>query len=181
MKIVAVFHGEKVEEVSSELAVIRSNPTMTVKGMESIQALVPAIAEHGPFAAIYTSLLARALDAASVLALTFGFPELSGLAALGQHANKDGNDVIFYPGYEEEDETTWQGQGMAAVTMLLHRYGSSANILMVGQTAIIGGLVAAAHGISDKAGIHAVVANPNLIANGFVVFEVGLNKIRVVG
>lgn len=180
MKIVAVFHGEKVEGVSSELAPIRSNPTMTVKGMESIQALVPAIAEHGPFAAIYTSLLARALDAASVLALALGIPGLSGLDVLGQHANKDGGDVIFYPGHEGEDVMTWQEQGLAAVGILRNRYGSQATLLVVSHRPIIGGIVAAAHGISDKAGIHGVVTNPNLIANGFVVFEVEGNTIRVV-
>lgn len=178
MRIVAVFHGQKVEGIADKPAEIAVNPTLTVAGMEKIQALVPKIRELGPYYGLYSSRLARALDTASVLALALD-ENIQTAKGLGQHANLDGGIKTYYPGHEGESFKQWQEQALNALHEIWERIGHEIgvtvrydrNVLMVSHRPSIGGLVAAAKGISDEKGIESVVMDKSLTANGYVILH----------
>jgi broad specificity phosphatase PhoE len=181
VKIVAVFHGAKVEGLKGKPAEIGANPPMTVDGMEKILQLIPAIRAEGPFDGAYCSRLARACDAASVLAIELNL-NFQMVAELGQHGNKDGGNVIMYPGHEGEDMVTWQSDGLAAIKKLWENGGHDSTYLVVSHRPIIAGLVGHAINAHTLDELNRIVSDPNLTARGFVVFAVQPGgKIGVVG
>lgn len=177
MKIVAVFHGAKVEGMAGRPTKIGANPPMTVDGMQKILALVPTIAAEGPYTSAYCSRLSRAMDAASILALELDM-DFETMKDLGQHGNKDGSDVIMYPGNEGENMSDWQRQGGRAISKLFDLQAKT--VLIVSHRPIIAGLVAAARGVYDIDGLNAIVNDPALTKKGYVVFECDDGKLTVV-
>jgi broad specificity phosphatase PhoE len=171
MIIVAVFHDEKVAELGGLPDTIRANPPMTTRGMERILRLVPVIRARGPFKMIYTSLMARGLDAASVLALELQILRLVGLAEFGQFANSDGEEIVYYPGHEGEGPADWQRNALNGIKLIQAENHLFALILLVSHRPIIGALVAAAHGISLPEEILSIVIDPELTRKGYVIFE----------
>jgi broad specificity phosphatase PhoE len=172
MRFVMVFHGPKAEELSGPVEV-RVNPPLTIAGMNKIFSLVPAVRQHAPFAGFYSSRLARALDTASILALELN-QDFATSGLLGQYANKDGNDVIFYPGSEKEGFVEWQQSGLNAVAKLWHRHKDAdpnGTILVVSHRPIIGGIIAAIQGVKDKDAINKIVNDPSIAEKGFAVIE----------
>ena len=172
MKIVAVFHGKKVEgvDVTKRMAAIAANPPLSMDGMEKIRSgLLQKIQTIALFDAIYSSRMARALDTASVIAMALNM-EIQTIGELGQKGNLDSGQVIAYPGFENDDELTWQSCGLRAIAQIWmkERVGT---ILIVSHRPIIAGLIAAAKGINNKAGIKNILNDPNLVKDGYVVFE----------
>lgn len=169
MKIVAVFHGEKARYAEGDLPEVAANPPMTEKGCEQIRQLIPALAEHGPFDALYCGRTRRVTDTASILSLALDL-EFDAVRGLGQHANGgDGQPTVYYPGCERENFVRWQEMAIQAVNY--HMNGSE-NVLIASSRPIIGGLVAYSQNVTDEEGIAAVVRDKELTKKGFVVFEV---------
>lgn len=170
-----------MEGLNGVIQEIGANPPMTVDGMQKILSLVPAIKAEGPFQGAYCSRLARAADAASVLALELDI-DFQMLKELGQHGNKDGSNIIMYPGHDGEDMLTWQEDGLTAVETIYSKELSSSGfsnmvrtpefrILVVSHRPIIAGLVGAAQGVTDLDGLNKIVNDPTLTKKGFVVFN----------
>ncbi|MEY2664682.1 MAG: hypothetical protein RIT04_490 [Candidatus Parcubacteria bacterium] len=189
-KVIAVFHGKKVEGLKGQSPEIAANPPMTVPGMEGILKLVPAIKAFGPFdestgIVIWTSIIARAMCTASVLATSLGINEIQCHSLLGQFANLDEGVVIPYPGHEQDDEVTWQKSGACALREIASRcYESSEEnkkLIVVSHRPIIAGLIALSRGITDKAGIAEILNDPNLAKNGFVIFDLEWSDVEGVG
>lgn len=174
MKIIAVFHGAKVECLETVRQEIGANPPMTVPGMGQILELVPTIKAWGPFQAAYCSLVARAMCTMSVLAMALGIKQVACIQELGQFGNLDQGRVIPYPGHESDDELTWQWNGKLAWVRIWDacgKYGLAQNVLLVSHRPIIGALVALRDGITDKKGIAKIVASPDLTKDGYVIFK----------
>lgn len=179
MKIVVVLHGEKAEGLFGHCSIeIAANPPVTPNGMEQILELVPAIKAEGPYDAMYVSRMSRALGSASVLALALDL-DFETMALLGQHANKEGSEVFFYPGHEGEGYGTWQRDGVAAIDKILKRHGPNANILVVSHRPIVGGLIAHTRGVTTEKGIYQITGDLRLDKRDFVVFQVFDGRIEV--
>lgn len=173
IRVVAVFHGDKADGLSADLPLeVRVNPPMTPEGMSKIFALAEKIEKYGPFDGMYCSRLARALDTASILALKFGL-DFQTVAKLGQHANKDADGVIYYPGHEGESFIHWQQDGINVLGGICLRYTfSGGNIIVVSHRPVIAGFVAASQGSTGDEDVLSGIANdPKLTVNGFVVFD----------
>ena len=168
MKIVAVFHGAKVEGLQGLNSRLGANPPMTMTGMSNILDLVPILKTLGPFDFMYVSRLARALDAASIIALELDM-DFETKRELGQFGNKDGSNVIMYPGLVAIDEI-WDE---------IDEVSSEDTILIVSHRPIIGGLVAACQEIEDEDGIKAVVNDPSLTEKGYVIFRYNGRKLTL--
>lgn len=178
MKIIAVFHSDKVEGLDGLPPEIAANPPMTIEGMKKIHALVPVIKKEAPtIFHIYCSCLARALDAASIIALAykciFHVDE-----SLGQYANKDGGTVIAYPGHEGEGYEEWQQSALSFLAYFDEDRKDKdvcpleeIDIIVVSHRPIIGGLVAATLGITGADEIKTIVNDPKLTDGGYRVFE----------
>ena len=180
MKIVAVFHSDKVEGVTDLPAELGANPPMNLKGMAKIHGLVDTIRTLGPYAGMYVSRLARALDTASMIAMALDTDFVT-VKGLGQHGNKDGDTVIMYPGCESESFDTWQKNAVKTIGTIEVCHGgygddSDVTVLIVSHRPVIGGLVAFAKGITDSAGIKAIVVDPATSAKGYVVFNIDAER-----
>lgn len=172
MKIVAVFHADKNEEgLADEPREIAANPNLTLRGMEKTHQLVESIRPFGPFTACYSSRLARALDTASILCLAFGL-DLQTLEGFGQHANKVGDEIVYYPGHEEENFLFWQKEAIAAFRHIIARHKAEETILVVSHRPSLAGVVAWIEGIEDEEAIKRIANNPAFAEKGFIVFEV---------
>lgn len=180
MRIVAVVHGQKVEGLVGKPPEIAVNPTLTMAGMEKVHELVEEIRPFAPFAACYSSRLARALDTASVLCLAFDL-DLQTMKDLGQYANKDGETVVFYPGHEKENYRTWQEEAGKAVKEISKQHAAIDTVLMVSHGPIIGGIIAYTKDIrtEDKATLRKIIDDSDLRNKGFVVFEVNWLGLKV--
>ncbi len=180
MLIVAVFHDEKVSVGTDYPDEIRANPTMSVTGMGNILKRVSKIAAEGAFDAFYCSRVARALDTASVIALELDL-DFKTMRELGQFANKDGDDVVFYPGHDEDNCVSWQQDGLNAFGQIAAMHEHDARVIVVSHRPILGGIVAHIRRIRDEVGIKAVVNEPTLVEDGYIVFEVTDGGIEIVG
>lgn len=169
-RFVGVFHGAKVEGVGDLPAELGANPPMTVAGMMGISDLLPIVQSNAPYSAFFTSRLARAVDAASVLALALDL-DYQTMSFLGQYGNKDGKTVIMYPGHEGETVVDWQRQGLQALDEMRDQTPDGGTILFVSHRPIIGGIVAWTRGITEEAGITEVLCDPALTKDGLVIFE----------
>ena len=181
MKIVAVFHGAKVEGLQGLNSRLGANPPMTMTGMSNILDLVPILKTLGPFDFMYVSRLARALDAASIIALELDM-DFETKRELGQFGNKDGSNVIMYPGHEADGYKNWQSDGLVAIDEIwdeIDEVSSEDTILIVSHRPIIGGLVAACQEIEDEDGIKAVVNDPSLTEKGYVIFRYNGRKLTL--
>ena len=178
MKIVAILHTEKVEGLLEKPVEIAVNPTLTVNGMEKIRSIAHTLWDLGPFDACYSSRLARALDAASVLCLAFDL-DLQTLKDLGQYANKDGDTIAYYPGHEKEGFEQWQKMAVRAIEEIHARHEETDTVLAVSHGPVIAGLIAHTKNIRDKAGIKQILDNLRSEAQQYVVFEVNGDGIKV--
>lgn len=157
MKVVAVLHGRKIEEgMTDKPAELRSNPNVSIDGLVSIHGLVEQVKAKGPYAAIYSSRLTRALDTASILALAMDM-DIQTVKNLGQHCSRDANGDCFYPGHEGETVIEWRDQALKALRELENRHGANDTILVVSHRPSVGGLVAHAEGITDAKAIMEIV------------------------
>jgi broad specificity phosphatase PhoE len=138
--------------------------------MEKILGLSEAIRELTP-TACYSSRLARALDTASVLANELDL-EIKTIKGLGQYANKDGQDVHYYPGHEKEGMVEWQDQAVEALCQIATHHGVDEVVLIVSHRPSITGMVGHAKGIHDKDGLNKLIADPEVVGKPFVVLEV---------
>lgn len=187
MKIVAVFHDDKVEGLAGEDPRLGANPPMTMAGMRKGLALLPEICDIGEildgFDACYSSRLARALDMASVLIGELNL-DLETVNELGQWANKDGDQVIYYPGHEKENLCTWQRDALTALDIIWRRQrqivADGGLALVVSHRPIIGGWVGHTRGITDEAGLVKLVRDPALTKKGYVVFSYDGKTLKVV-
>lgn len=105
LKIIAVFHSDKIEGLDGFPIEIAANPPMTIEGMKKIHELVERMASEGlleKIEGLFCSTMARALDTASVFSLKLKQPIIS-FDTLGQHANKDGAKVLFLPGVRKRE------------------------------------------------------------------------------
>jgi broad specificity phosphatase PhoE len=171
MKIVAVFHQDKVVGVKNCKQEIGANPPMTTAGMEKIDALIPALKKLGPYyPMLFTSRMSRAADAASVLAMELDL-DFRSVKGLGQAGNLDEGVVIPYPGHENDGPIEWQEDGIDACAEINSFTGENDTALAFSHRPIIGALIAACKGIFDANGINAIVQDKELTKNGFVVFN----------
>lgn len=175
MRIVLVFHGLPKANFTSPLPEVAANPTLNFEGMSRVHALVPAIRAAGPFDAIFSSRMARALDTASVLSMAFGL-EIQTLKGLGQHANKEGDMVVRYPRHEHEDIGTWQREGIAAIEAIFFEYDPDETVLAVSHRPVIAGIVCASRGVRDPEKIKALADDPSFVAKGFVIIDMREEK-----
>ena len=182
LRICAVFHSDKQGGAAGKPPVIAVNPPMTIAGMEKIHALVSKIdmdprlplCEH--FDALYSSPLARALDAASVFATSF-YLDIKTIGGLGQMANKEGNEVIKHPSHMKETVVTWQKNAMETIKSLADDHEEDDIILIVSHRPVIGGLVAWARGIvGDHAALDQLIADPALVKDGYVVLDYDIDE-----
>jgi broad specificity phosphatase PhoE len=177
-QIVAVFHGKKIEGVLDYQAAVAANPTLTMEGLDAIQGgLLPKIKALGKkFKALFCSRMARALDTASVLAMDLDL-DICTVAGLGQAANLDKGTVVAYPGHEADDVLTWQRDVKGALEHIhcemVYDIAMSPdyNVLVVSHRPVIAAMVALAQGITDAAGIQAVLDDPTLTKDGYIVFN----------
>ncbi len=179
LRICAVFHSDKQSGAAGRPPAVAVNPPMTMTGMEAIDSLVAKI-KNDPrlrdrlFDALYSSRLARALDAASVLALHFDL-DIETVKELGQMANKEGNEVIKYPGHEDEDVASWQQDAMRAMRWIREDRDDE-TIIVVSHRPIIGGLVAWARGVVDNREVlDQLIKDPELVKDGYVVLDYDLD------
>ena len=175
--VVAVLHGRKAERIIGPNE-LRANPPLTPEGALAIHGLVPGVEAFGPFSAIYSSRLSRALGTASVFAMAYGL-DIQTMELLGQPANKDGDEVIPYPGHEGEDLPDWKENGIRALRSIGTRHVSE-KILVVSHRPVIGDIIAHTRGISDAVGLETVVNNHMLAPRGFVIFSVDGDNIELV-
>ncbi|MFA5878509.1 MAG: histidine phosphatase family protein [Candidatus Staskawiczbacteria bacterium] len=173
-----VFHGDKVRVEKGLPIQTWVNPPLSTQGMAKILAMVPTIKALGPFEEMFSSRLARAVDTASVLALELGL-DFRTLSSLGQYGNKDGDDVAYYPLHEADGYLTWQGDGVASLRTI-SAWRSDCNVLAISHRPIIGGLIAHTRGITDEAGIKAIVNDAAITEKGYVVFEVENGAITLI-
>ena len=178
MKVITVLHAQKVEDDMAKTPVeIHANPTLSVKGLVNIHGLVEQIRAKGPYIAIYSSRLARALDTASILALALDM-DIETIKGLGQHSNRDASGDYCYPGHESETVVEWKNQAVKALLDLQERHGSNDTILIVSHRPSVGGIVAHTKSIEDKTGIMEIV-----LAKGFgpiLEFEVSGDEITLI-
>ena len=177
MKIVAVFHSDKVEGLDTFPQELQANPPMTISGMVKIHALIPQLMEER-IQEIYSSLLARGPDTASVIALALG-KEIYTLRELGQHSNKDGTRVIAYPGFEGEGFSTWQTNAMEGIEKI-HVRSTASVVAITSHRPVIAGLIAFTRGIASDAGIKAVRDEPQTTEGGYRVFEYDRTKLTLI-
>jgi hypothetical protein len=171
MKIIAVFHQDKIVGVTGCKKSIGANPPMAIAGMEKIDALIPTLRELGPYnGMLFTSRMARAADAASVLAMEFDL-DFRSIKGLGQAGNLDNGVVIPYPGYENDGPIEWQRDGLEAFADIYLMTDENDTALAFSHRPIIGALVALCKGIVDANGINAIVQDKNLTKDGYVVFN----------
>lgn len=177
MKVIAVLHGQKAEEGTASLPVeLRSNPTLSVNGLAGIHDLVEQIKTKGPYVAVYSSRLARALTTASIFGLALDM-DIQTVKKLGQHSNRDASGDWFYPGFEGETVVDWKNQAVSALFDLQKRHGADDTILVVSHRPSVGGLVAHTKGIEDEKGIMDIVLGK---FGPVVEFEVRDDKITLV-
>lgn len=174
MRIVMVFHGKKVEGFCgmSTQDAVSSNPTLSIAGMVQMQRLVDEkIRALGPFDAMFSSNMARALDTASVLSLALDM-QFQTIKGLGQLGNLDRGNTIPYPGHENDGPTDWQDDGFGAISEIASRLQyADKNVLIVSHRPVIGALVALTRGITAAEKIQEVVNDPELTRDGYVVFD----------
>ncbi|MBI2097427.1 MAG: hypothetical protein HYT46_00615 [Candidatus Vogelbacteria bacterium] len=182
LRICAVFHSDKQDGAAGKPPAVAVNPPMTMAGMEKIDSLVAKIKNDSRLTelkcgGIYSSRLARALDAASVFALHFD-QDIRTLEGLGQMANKEGDEVIKYPGHEAEDVVIWQVHACSEIQELYQNHfadydGRDAEfIVLTGHRPIIGGLVAWARGVvGDRGALDRLIKDPELVKDGYVVLD----------
>lgn len=177
MRIIAVFHEKKVEGVLGLPAAIAANPTLSLVGMQNVlEKLLPKLMAMGPFCALFTSLMARALDTSSVIAMALNL-NIRTVKGLGQAGNLDQGTVIAYPGHEDDDALTWQKEGMQALLQIYSEVlfnisrTEDCNVLIVSHRPVIAALVAAATGITDIDGINAIVNDKNLVGDGYRILD----------
>lgn len=176
--VVAVLHGRKAESIIGPDE-LRANPPLTPEGALGIHGLVPGVEAFGPFSAIYSSRLSRALATASLFAMAFKL-DIMTMELLGQPANKDGKDVIAYPGYEGQDLPDWQDGGVRALQNFEDGILAGEKILVVSHRPVVGGIIAHTKGIHDLAGLNGIVNDPMLAPRGFVVFSVDGKDIKLI-
>lgn len=169
-RIVMVFHEKKVKMDDGLPVRTWVNPTLSVEGMTKVLDLVPVIGALGPFNAMFCSRLARALDTASVLALELDV-DFETMPRLGQYGNKEGEKVQFYPGYEDDGYVDWQDDGFNALLDIADQC-KGGKALVISHRPVIGGIIAHVRGITDEAGIKAIVNDPSIVGPGYVVFDV---------
>lgn len=176
LRIIAVFHEKKAGNVIELNPAIAANPTLSIDGMQNTQdKLLPKIKELGPFAGIFTSRMARALDTASVLALALDL-DIMTVKGLGQAANLDRNTqgetvVVAYPGFEEDSYGEWLQGAIEALDDINDEMCGSGNILIVSHRPVIGAMVAYAEGITSPTDIEAIVNDPATVGEGYRVFD----------
>lgn len=151
MRLIVVRHCAKVEGLIGKPAAIAANPPPTMEGMEETHThLVEQLRQFAPYRACYSSLMARALGTASVLALGLGIETINGRRGLGQHANKDGERVIYYPGCELETFDVWQENALFTLAELHLKHQADDTILLVTHLPVIAGLIAWTHGLARE-------------------------------
>ncbi|EKE19787.1 MAG: hypothetical protein ACD_8C00106G0007 [uncultured bacterium] len=177
MRFIAVFHGKKEESVLNFQAAVAANPTLTMSGMDAIQnGLLPKIKTLGPFAALFCSRMARALDTASVLSMALDL-DIRTINGLGQAGNLDQGTVVMYPGHENDDVLSWQSAARDAMhtihgdVLFDIAMSNDANVLFVSHRPVIAALVALAKGITDADGINSILDDPTLAKDGYVIFN----------
>lgn len=181
MKIVAVFHGNKVTGLAREgfSTEIVANTPVSPKGMDHIFSIVERIRAYAP-TALYCSRLARAAGSVSVLAIELDL-DFRSMKALGQHGSKDGDDVFMYPGFDNERYADWQAGGVKALMEIAKNHAPDDVVVVVTHKPVIGGLIAHTRGINDEDGVKAVVKevaqNAALLEKGFVTFDVDHQRI----
>ncbi len=179
LKIVAVFHASKVVGLGGSLDAVAANPPMTIDGMEEIHKILPAIEAYGPFASMYCSRLARAGDAASVIATAFDM-DYQTIKKLGQHANMDGKILRYYPGFEKDNFLTWQADGIEALKSLAGKHGRRGEtVIVVSHRPILGGVVAHCQGAKSPEEVYATVCDQATVGKGFRIFEVTYDSIKL--
>ncbi|MDD5050173.1 MAG: histidine phosphatase family protein [Candidatus Pacebacteria bacterium] len=177
LRIVAVFHGPKHEGIIGKvLALVAANPPMTVDGMVKVAKLIDAIKAQGPYGQAFSSRMARALDAMSLLAnaLDIDFETINDLGQHGSGDVVDGKVVAeaFLPGYEGEGCLAWHESAKRVLAKFHTEVKSGQTILVVSHRPIIGALVDMASGASFNAErLLEVVLSSKLTAKGFVVFD----------
>jgi broad specificity phosphatase PhoE len=159
MKVVAILHGKKAEQgITDKPAAIRSNPNLSVEGIVGVHALVEQVKAMGPYVALYSSRLARALDTASIFALALNM-DIRTVKELGQHSSRDANGDCFYPGFEGETVIEWRDQAIKALLILNQRHSADDTVLVVSHRPSVGGLIAHTRGITDEPAIMDIVMN----------------------
>jgi len=178
MRIVAVFHGTKLEGLAGTPNKVGANPPLSLTGMQKVLNLVPTIKDQGPFETMYCSRMSRALDTASIIALEFDL-DIRTKKELGQYGNRDEERDIYYPGHETDGFVTWQNDGVSAFLKIAKEH-SDTTVLVISHRPVIGGIVAHCMGVDDEAGIIKVISDPTLAAKGFRVFEITDDNIKIV-
>ena len=171
MRIVLVFHGLPKANFVSPLAEISANPTLTFEGMSKVHSLVPELRALGSFDALFSSRMARATDTASILSVVFDL-ENHTLKGLSLYANKEGDEVVYYPGHEGENFGTWRKAGLAALETIFEACRPGETALAVSHRPVIAAIVCAAKGITDHKKIKALADDPGFVAKGFVILDV---------
>lgn len=175
MRVVVVLHKEKEEGLGKYGAKVAANAPLSLKGFLEAHELIPGLEPYGPFAAIVCSRLARTSEMVSVYALHFDV-EFSSRKELGQHASKDGDEVFFYPGCEDEYYAYWQKNAVQffkeELGALAKALGDEATILIVTHRPIVAGLLCYLKGSSDEAEMKALARGSEIFKKDFYVFEV---------
>lgn len=196
MKIVFVPHGAKLTGVGQYPPELGADPPMTMEGKAKMLKLAPALQALGPYNAVFSSLMDRACGSMCTIVKQLGIKRVVCIDELGQMGNLDADGaVIAYPGHENDNVITWQEQGWIAIKMvfdetlrdtspLVAAYGPNGvperKVLVFSHRPILAGLVAVAKGITDAPGIQAVLDDPGLVKNGFVVFDYNCTNLILV-
>jgi len=179
VKIVAVFHKDKLLGLGDKGAAIAANPPLTVVGKVEAHELALALKNQGPFSAIYASRLDRALGTASALSLILDV-DIHTIKGLGQHGSKDGSIVYMYPGYEEEGYLDWQEKGVEAFRKIALQHGTDEVVIVVSHRPVLAGIALATRGVRDPEQIKALAIDPNFSKRGYVVFDIDIDDTLVV-
>lgn len=180
MRLITVVHGNKLEGLKGHLPQIAVNPPITVKGMEEAISLVEELKTFAPFATCYSSLAARTLDTASILCMEFGI-QLRTMKELTAYSNKDEDEILYYPGYDQEDENliAWQNQAVNAAKKIWFGHKASRSVLAVTHGPHIAGLFGHANDIKDEKGIRDILETLRRSGEKFLVFEMTNGNIAV--
>ena len=180
IRFVLVPHGAKVEQLGDFPPEIGANPPMTIAGMADMLPIADEIAQYGPFQTCWTSFLARAMCAASVVCLRLGIENMQVRRGLGQHSNLDRRGdqkvVVAYPGREHEDMGVWQTAALRELDGISLGLRKGETGLIVTHRPIIAGIVASCYGITDPEKVRETAHNPELIKHGYVVVEGGRGR-----
>lgn len=172
LRVVCVFHPEVLEGLLEEYGMeVAANPVPSPKGMKDISSLIPNLEKYGPYGGLYCSRLSRSSAAISPISIHYDL-DFCSIKGLGQHAKKEGDKVLYLPGYEHEDFRVWQEEAVKAILDIRHRHPEGGAVLILGHRPTIAGLWCHMKGINDPNEARRIANDPWFYGCGFIVISV---------